>query len=191
MGRGPTLPPVGFIGFRVQYTCHVISIREKTASPAPRPATRNFSCNNSKRMVDWGRAILEGGGWLRGCTGAKMTFTTRHTTTWTDRSALQVRLMALSVPSDCNRSPRGASAGLLPWKERPGRCGRGAQAVGRDPPGHQRPVVAIDEPRSARPMDTSSTSRGCCGGGEGHGLGGQWVDMRGVLSGFGATRAKM
>ena len=40
-----------------------------------------------------------------------MTFTTRHTTTWTDRSALQVRLMALSVPSDCNRSPRGRPRG--------------------------------------------------------------------------------
>ena len=165
MGRGPTLPPVGFIGFRVQYTCHVISIREKTASPAPRPATRNFSCNNSKRMVDWGRAILEGGGWLRGCTGAKMTFTTRQKITWTDRSALQVRLMALSVPSDCNRSPRGASAGLLPWRERLGRGGRGAQTVGGDPSGHQRPVAAIYEPGSARPMDTSSTSWGRCGGG--------------------------
>ena len=62
-GGAPHSPPVGFIGFRVQSTCHVISIREKTASPAPRPATRNFSCNNSKRMVDWGRAILEGGEW--------------------------------------------------------------------------------------------------------------------------------
>ena len=98
-------------------------------------------------------------GW-RGCTRASLRFSTRHTTTRTDRSALQVRLRALSVPSDRNRSPRGASAGLLPWNERPGRCGRGAQAVGRDPSGHQRPVGAIGEPRSARPMDTSSTSRG-------------------------------
>ena len=162
-GAGPHTPPRGI--YRVQGTIHVSrdfhkKRKEKTASPAPRPATRNFSCNNSKRMVDWGRAILEGGGWLRGCTGAKMTFTTRHTTTWTDRSALQVRLMALSVPSDCNRSPRGASAGLLPWKERLGRGSGGAQAVGMDPSGHQRSVGAIDEPRSARPMDTSSTSQG-------------------------------
>ena len=89
-------------------------------------------------------------GWC-GCTRASLRFSTRHTTTRTDRSALQVRLRALSVPSDRNRSPRGASAGLLPWNERPGRCGRGAQAVGRDPSGHQRSVGAIGEPGSAWP----------------------------------------
>ena len=119
-----------------------------------------------------------------------MTFKTRHTTTWMDRSALQVRLMALSVPSHRNRSRRGASAGLLPWNERPGRCGRGAQAVGRDPPGHQVPVGAIDEPRSARPMDTSSTSQGSLRAGEG--MDGGAVDRHaGVLSGFCAPRAKI
>ena len=42
---------------------------------------------------------------------ASMAFTTRHTTTWIDRSALQVRLRASSVPSDCNRSPRGRPRG--------------------------------------------------------------------------------
>ena len=40
-----------------------------------------------------------------------MTFKTRHTTTWIDRSALQVRLMALSVPSDRNRRPRAGVRG--------------------------------------------------------------------------------
>ena len=108
----------------------------------------------------------------RGCTGASITFSTTHTTPSNDRSALPVRLRALSVPSDRNRSPRGASAGQVSWRERLGRGGGGARAVGRDPSGHQRSVGAIDEPRSARPMDTSSTSRGRCGGGEGHGWGG-------------------
>ena len=68
--------------------------------------------------------------------------------------------MALSVPSDRNRSPRGARAGLLLWWERLGRGGGGARAVGWDPPGYRRSVGAIGEPRSARPMDTSSTSQG-------------------------------
>ena len=49
-------------------------------------------------------------GW-RGCTRASLRFSTRHTTTRTDRSALQVRLRALSVPSDRNRSPRGRPRG--------------------------------------------------------------------------------
>ena len=66
----------------------------------------------------------------RGCTRASMTFSTRLTATSTDRSALQVRLRALFVPSDRNRPPRGASAGLLPWQERLGRGGGGARAVG-------------------------------------------------------------
>ena len=74
---------------------------------------------------------------------------------------------ALSVPSDRNCSPRRASAGLVSRRERLGRGGRGVRAVGGDPSGHQRPVRAIDEPRSARPMDTSSTSRGAAGAGEG------------------------
>ena len=62
-----------------------------------------------------------------------MTFTTRHTTTWTDRSALQVRLMALSVPSDRNRRPRagvrgadrraGAALGWRRWRPPGGRTG--------------------------------------------------------------------
>ena len=69
----------------------------------------------------------------RGCTGASITFITTHTTTRTDRSALSVRLRALFVPSDRNRSPRGEFARLLSWQERLGRGGGGAPAVGRDP----------------------------------------------------------
>jgi len=61
--------------------------------------------------------------------------------------------------------------------------------VGGDSSGHQRSVGAIDEPRSSRPMDTSSTSRGRCGGGGGRG-GGALGRHAGVLSGFGAPRAK-
>ena len=54
----------------------------------------------------------------------------------------------------------GASAGLIEGQERLGRGGGGARTVGGDSSGHQRSVGAIDEPLSARPMDTSSTSRG-------------------------------
>ena len=43
---------------------------------------------------------------------------------------------ALSVPSDRNRSPRGASAGQVSWRERLGRGGGGVRAVGGDPSGH-------------------------------------------------------
>ena len=53
-----------------------------------------------------------------------------------------------------------ASAGLIEGQERLGRGGRGARTVEGDPSEHQRPVGAIDAPQSARPMDTSSTSRG-------------------------------
>ena len=43
---------------------------------------------------------------------------------------------AFSVPSDRNRSPRGASAGQVSWRERLGRGGGGVRAVGGDPSGH-------------------------------------------------------
>lgn len=76
------------------------------------------------------------------------------------------------------------SAGLLPWQERLGRGGGGVRAIGMDPPGHQRPVVAIDEPRSARPMDTTSTSRGSLRGWGRAWRGGQWIDMRGFCPGL-------
>ena len=55
--------------------------------------------------------------------------------------------------------------------------------VGGDPSGHQRPVGAIDEPRSARPVDTSFIPGAAAGAGEGM-VGGQWVDMRGFCPGF-------
>ena len=89
-----------------------------------------------------------------------MTFTTRHTTTWTDRSALQVRLMALSVPSDCNRSPRGRPRGCYL-----GRSGSGeaVEALGRSDGIHQGTRDQSERstsPDPLGPMDTSSTSRG-------------------------------
>ena len=127
----------------------------------------------------------------RGCTGASITFSTTHTTPSNDRSALPVRLRALSVPSDRNRSPRGASAGLLPWQERLGRGGRGAQTVGGGSSEHQKSVGAIDEPRSAWPQGHIIYIPGVAAG-VGEAIdGGQGVDMRGVLSGFGAPRAKI
>ena len=77
-----------------------------------------------------------------------------------------------------------ASAGLLEGQQRLGRCGGGARTVGGDPSGHQRSVGAIDQPRSARPMDTSSTSRGSLQGRGRAWMRGQWVDMRGGCPGF-------
>ena len=72
----------------------------------------------------------------------------------------------------------GASAGLIEGQERLGRGGGGARTVGGDPSGHQRPVAAIDEPRSARPMGTSSTSQGSL-----RGWGRAWVGGNGSTCG--------
>ena len=60
-------------------------------------------------------------------------------------------------------TPRRAGRPRGYYKDRSGSIE--ARAVGYDPLGHQRPVGVIDEPGFARPMDTSSTSRGRCGGG--------------------------
>ena len=124
-----------------------------------------------------------GGGW-RGCTRASMTFTKRHTTTWIDRSALQVRLRALSVPSDCNRSPRGASAGLVSWRQRLGRGGGGARMVGEDPSGHSRSVGEIAEPRVRAAHEHIICILGAAAGAGEAMDGGQWIDMRGFCPGF-------
>ena len=113
-----------------------------------------------------------------------MAFTTRHTTTWIDRSALQVRLRALSVPSDCNRSLRGASAGLLPWQERLGRGGGGARTVGEDPSGHSRSVGEIAEPRVRAAHEHMIYILGVTAGARRPWMERQWVDMRGVCPGL-------
>ena len=77
-----------------------------------------------------------------------------------------------------------ACVGLIEGQERLGRGGGVARMVGRDPSGHLRPVGAIDDPRSARPMDTSSTSQGSLRGQGRAWMGGQWIDMQGVCPGF-------
>ena len=113
-----------------------------------------------------------------------MTFKTRHTTTWIDRSALQVRLRALSVPSDRNRfAARGvrraatlAGAARERWWRRSGgwtgsvRTPEGGRSDRRAPirAAHGRiiyiPGVAAV---AGEAMD-----------------GGQWVDVRGVCPVF-------
>ena len=121
---------------------------------------RNFSNNISKRRVDWGRAILEGGGGDEGAQWPR--WHSQRGTRPPGWTAARSRCASgrYLCPQTVTASPRGASAGLLPWQERLGRGDGGARMVGRDPSGHQRPVGAIDKPRSARPMDTSSTSQG-------------------------------
>ena len=78
-------------------------------------------------------------GWC-GCTAVSIRFSTRHMATRTDRSALQVRLRALFVPSDRNRSPRGwlraatmvGAARERRWRHSGGRRGSNrAPEVGR------------------------------------------------------------
>jgi len=96
----------------------------------------------------------------RGCTRASMTFSTRLTATSTDRSALQVRLRALFVPSDRNRPPRGRPRGCYL-----GRSGSGeaVEASGRSEWIHQGTRDRSERstsPDPLGPMDTSSTSRG-------------------------------
>ena len=96
----------------------------------------------------------------RGCTRASMTFSTRLTATSTDRSALQVRLRALFVPSDRNRPPRGRPRGCYL-----GRSGSGeaVEASGRSEWIHQGTRDRSERstsPDPLGPMDTSSTSQG-------------------------------
>ena len=111
-----------------------------------------------------------------------MTFKTRHTTTWIDRSALPVRLRASSVPSDCNRSPRGASGGLVSWRQELGKGGGGARTVGEDPSGHSRSVGEIAEPRVRAAHGHIIYIPGVAAG-AGEGMdGGPWVDMRGFVT---------
>ena len=126
----------------------------------------------------------------RGCTGASITFSTTHTTPSIDRSALQVRLRASSVPSDCNRSPRGRPQGCCL-----GRSGSGeaVEALGRSDGIHQ--GIRDQSERSTSPDPLGPWTHhlhpeGRCGGGGGH----RWGAVgrhAGGLSGFGAPRAKM
>ena len=134
------------------------------------------------------RAPRRGTGW-RGCTRASLRFSTRHTTTSTDRSALQVRLRALFVPSDRNRSPRGwlraatmvGAARERRWRHSGGRRGSNrAPEVGRSD-------------RRARIRAAHGHIIYIPGGGRargGHGEGDN-VSTCGVSSGFRAPRAKI
>ena len=112
-----------------------------------------------------------------------MAFTTRHTTTWIDRSALQVRLRASSVPSDCNRSPRGRPRGCCLGRSGPGEA---VEALGRSDGIHQ--GIRDQSERSTSPDPRGPWTHHlhpgvAAGAGKGMG-GGQWVDMRGVCPGF-------
>ena len=152
----------------------------------PNLRTPNISEDFREEAVDSGkrgwRAPRRETGW-RGCTRASLRFSTRHTTTRTDRSALQVRLRASSVPSDCNRSPRGRPQGCCL-----GRSGSGeaVEALGRSDGIHQGTRDRLE--RSASPDPRGPWTHHLHPGGlRGLGrpwMGGQWVDMRGVCPGF-------
>ena len=89
---------------------------------------------------------------------------------------------AVSPPGSRSRARSGSDRRgvgprwMLSWRQRLGRGGRGTRTIGGDPSGHHRPVGAIDEPRSAQPMDTSSTSWG------------RWGRGRPWMGGSGSTR---
>ena len=77
-----------------------------------------------------------------------------------DRSALQVRLRALSVPSDSNRSPRGHQRGCYLGGSGSGEV---VKASGRSEGIHQGTRDRSERstsPDPLGPMDTSSISRG-------------------------------
>ena len=135
------------------------------------------------------RSCRRGTRW-RGCTRASMTFSTRLTATSTDRSALQVRLRALFVPSDRNRPPRGRPRGCYL-----GRSGSGEvmealewlEGIHQDTRGQSEQSTSPD-PRG--PWTHHLHPGGRCGGGGGHRWGARGRHAGG-LSGFGAPRAKI
>ena len=107
-----------------------------------------------------------------------------------DRSALQVRLRALSVPSDRNRSPRERPRG---WYLGGSGSGEVVEALGR--------LEGINQDirgrlgRSTSPYPRGPWTHhlhpgGRCGGGGDHGWGGSGSTC-GVLSRFGTPRAKI
>ena len=135
----------------------------------------NISEDFREEAVDSGgrgwSAPRRGTGW-RGCTGASLRFSTRHTTTSTDRSELQVRLRALSVPSDRNHSPRGRPRGCYLGGSGSGEAvevlGR-SEGIRKDTRGRSERLT-IPDPRG--PWTHHLHPRGRCGGGGGHGWGG-------------------
>ena len=135
------------------------------------------------------RAPRRGTGWC-GCTAVSIRFSTRHMATRTDRSALQVRLRALFVPSDRNRPPRGRPRGCCLGRSGPGDA---VEALRRSDGIHQ--GTRDRSQRSTRtdprgPWTHHLHPGGRCGGGGGRG-GGALGRHAGGLSGFGAPRAKM
>ena len=125
----------------------------------------------------------------RGCTRASITFSTTHTTPSNDRSALPVRLRALSVPSDRNRSPRGRLRAAT-------MVGAARARQWRRSGGRMRSIRAPETGRSDRRARIREAhghiiyilGRGRARGG--HGWGGNGSTC-GVSSGFRAPRAKM
>ena len=119
--------------------------------------------------------------------GASITFRTRPKTISTDRSALQVHLMALSVPSDRNRRLR--------WG-----CYLGGSGTGEAVESLKRSDLILQgtrdrSERSKRPDPRGPWTHHLYPGGRGgarggHG-GGPIGRHAGVLSGFCAPRAKM
>ena len=113
-----------------------------------------------------------------------MTFKTRHTTTWIDRSALQVRLMALSVPSDRNRRPRAGVRGAATLE------GATREMRSRRSGGRTGSTRAPETGRSNRraPIREAHGHNIYISGvaaGVGEGVdGGQWIDMRGFCPGL-------
>ena len=120
-----------------------------------------------------------------------MTFKTRHTTTWIDRSALQVRLMALSVPSDRNRfaarGVRGAATLAGAAWERWWRRSNGWKGSIRTPEASRSNRRA---PIRAAHGHIIYILGVAAGAGEGM-AGGALGRHAGVLSGFRAPRAKI
>ena len=113
-----------------------------------------------------------------------MTFKTRHTTTWIDRSALQVRLMALSVPSDRNRRPRAGVRGAATL-EGAAREMRSRRSGGRTGSTRAPGTGRRDRRAPIRAAQWHIIYLPGVAAGVGEGMdGGQWVDMRGVCPGF-------
>ena len=119
----------------------------------------------------------------RGCTGASIIFSTTHTTPSNDRSALPVRLRALSVPSDRNRSPRGrlmsatmvGAARARQWR-RPGGWRGSIRALETSQSDRRAPIREAHGHIIYIPGSLRGRGRAW--------MGGQWVDMRGFCPGL-------
>ena len=156
-----------------------------------RRVRRTFSNNISKRRVDWGRAILEGGGGDEGAQWPRW-HSQRDTRPPESTAAFsRCAFRAFSVPSDRNRSPRAGVRGASIL------AGAARERRWRRPGGWRGSIRALETSQSDRRAPIREAHGHIIyipGSLRGRGrawMGGQWVDMRGVLSGFCAPRAKM